>query len=473
MRRSLVDAFALLLATILSPAIASAQTQPATQPAPQPTSTRPSTTQSSTQPTSRQIVFDAKIYGAVGDGQANDTAAIQKTIDDCGAAGGGVVSIPAGTYLSGSLFLKNYVTLQIEKDATLKGIEDDAAYPIIDTRVAGLEMKHPAALVNAIDCTDVAVVGAGTVDGSGKRWWELFWKTRDERGRGVDFQVLRPRLICFTRCTNVTVSGLFLQNPPFWCLHILYSSNVDIDGLTIRAPKRAASSDGIDIDSSSDVRISRCDIGCDDDDIAIKSGRDADGLRVNKPSENIIISDCTIWEGAGISMGSETAGGIRNVTVRRCQFNGTGGAARIKSMPGRGGVVENITFEEITATNVRSPLDINLSWGGNDWKQFVDPKFAEPVPEETGTPHVRNILIQNFTANGGATGGSLVGLPNSPLKEITFQNVYISSQRGLTIRNAPELSLEGLTVEAKQGDNIIRPGAATQPASTRTTGSSK
>src|SRR5207248_3094364 len=304
--------------------------------------------------------FDVKSTGALGDGEANDTAAIQKAIDACADAGGGVVRIPAGTFRSGSLFLKSHVTLQLGKDAILQGSTDDADYPIIDTRIAGLEMKHPAALVNAIDCEDVAVVGAGTIDGSGQKWWDVFWKTRAERGRGVDFQVLRPRLVCFTRCKNVRVSGLSLQNPAFWTLHILYSNNVEIDGLTIRAPSphKAPSSDGIDIDSSSDVRVSRCDISCDDDDICVKSGRDSDGLRVNNPSENISITDCTIGAGGGISMGSETAGGIRNVTVLRCTFTGTGGAAWIKSMPGRGGVVENITFEDITATSVRSPIDI-------------------------------------------------------------------------------------------------------------------
>jgi polygalacturonase len=408
-----------------------------------------------------------KSTGAVGDGKALDTAAVQKAIDACAAEGGGVVSLPAGAYRCGSLFLKSHVTLQIEKDALLQGSTDDADYPIIDTRIAGLEMKHPAALVNAIDCQDVGVVGAGTIDGSGQKWWDLFWKTRQERGRGVDFQVLRPRLICFTRCTGVRVSGLYLANPAFWTLHILYCSNVDIDGLTIRAPSphKAPSSDGIDIDSSSDVRVSRCDISCDDDDICVKAGRDADGLRVNKPSENILISDCTIGAGGGISMGSETAGGIRNVTVRSCNFTNTGGAARIKSMPGRGGTVENITFEEITATNVASPIDINLAWGGNDWKKFVDPKFAADPPGDTGTPHVRNILIRNFAASGGPAAGTINGLPNSPITDITFDNVWISSQKGMTISYAPKLNLEGLYIEAKQPPNVIvRDGSTTKPA---------
>ncbi|HEX3356406.1 MAG TPA: glycoside hydrolase family 28 protein [Tepidisphaeraceae bacterium] len=423
----------------------------------------PATTTTSPAAPTSQPVFDVKTTGATADGKTKDTAAIQKAIDQCAASGGGVVSLPAGAYLCGSLFLKSHVTLRIEKDALLQGSDDESDYPIIDTRVAGLEMKHPAALVNAIDCVDVAVVGAGTIDGAGKHWWDLFGKIVRANGRGADFIVLRPRLICFTRCQNVRVTGLYLANPPFWCLHILYSQNVDIDGLTIRAPARSPSSDGIDIDSSSDVRISRCDVACNDDDICVKAGRDADGLRVNIPSENITISDCTIGAGDGISMGSETAGSIRNVIVRRCTFHGTTEAARIKSMPGRGGVVENITYEDITATECRTPIEINLTWGGDDWKKFVDPKLATTVPSDLGTPHVRNITYRNFTANGGLLGGTIAALPNSPLENIKFENVSISAQHGLTIVNAPDLKLDGMTVEAKEGENVIRRSSTTQP----------
>ena len=175
-------------------------------------------------------------------------------------------------------------------------------------------------------------------------------------------------------------------------------------------------------------------------------------------------------------MGSETAGGIRNVTVRTCTFTGTGGAARIKSMPGRGGVIENITYEDITATNVASPIDINLTWGGSDWKKFVAPQFAAPVPEDLGTPRVRNITLRNFTASATigprpttvTRAGQIAGLPNSPITAVTFENVYIYAQRGMTISNAPGLKLDGLTIEAKEGPNVIRRDATSQPATSRT-----
>jgi exo-poly-alpha-galacturonosidase len=394
------------------------------------------------------------LIAAMTHGAATETGPIQSQIDDCASKGGGTVSIHEGTHVTGSLFLKSHVTLNLEKGAIIKGSEDEEDYPTIDTRVAGIEMKHPAALVNAIDCTDVAIIGPGTIDGSGKHWWDIFWKTREERGRGVDFQVPRPRLICFTRCENVRVSDVHLENPAFWTLHILYSKNVEITGVTQRAPKKAASSDGIDIDSSSDVRITKCDISCDDDDIVVKSGRDADGLRVNKPSENITISDCTIGAGGGIAIGSETAGGIRHVLVKNCTFNGTGAAARVKSMPGRGGVVEDITFDGLTATDVKSVIDINMAWGGSDWKKFVDPKFIADMGAR-GTPVFRDIHLKNITAMNALSAGTLHGLPDSPLEGITFDNVKISAQRGMTVSNAPSLDFAGLKIDAREGLAIV------------------
>jgi exo-poly-alpha-galacturonosidase len=144
-------------------------------------------------------------------------------------------------------------------------------------------------------------------------------------------------LICFSNCSNVRITDLHLRQQAVWCLHLLYCQNVVVDNLNIRALQYIPSSDGIDVDSSREVKISRCDIACYDDDIAIKSGKDTDGLRVNRPSENITISDCTIGVGAGITMGSEVSGSIRHVLVQRCKFTGTDSAARIKSQPSRGG----------------------------------------------------------------------------------------------------------------------------------------
>jgi polygalacturonase len=383
----------------------------------------------------------------------DETAVIQHAINSCPK--GGVVELTRGTYISGSLYLKSDMTLKIDHGATIKGTENDGEYPIINTRIGGLEMPHPAALINAIDCQHTCITGEGTIDGSGKKWWDYFWKMRQQYGRGIDFKVLRPRLVCFTRCQDSSISKLTLQNPPFWTLHLLYSNHIRVDGLTIRAPRKAPSSDGIDVDSSNDISIAHCDIACDDDNISVKAGRDADGLRVNKPSENITIRDCHFGAGGGVAMGSETAGGIRHVLVDHCTFDGSGAAVRIKSMPGCGGVVEDITYQNITAKNVRSPIEINLTWGGDDWKKSVDPKFAARVPAALGTPHVRNIHILNLSATDCPTAGIIYGLPNSPISDVQFVNVHISSDRGLGISHTDNLNFNGLTIQTKIGPAIV------------------
>lgn len=396
-------------------------------------------------------IINPKSCGAIGNGLADDTRAIQRAIDHCPKDG--CVQLSAGTYISGALFLKSNITFALSAGATLKGTTNNAEYPSEQTRIAGIETTHPSCLMNATNCTHVSLAGRGTIDGSGQKWWDYFWKMRKERGRGVDFQVLRPRLVCFTRCSDCQISGLHLINSPFWNLHLLYSHNISVVGLTIRepSPHRAPSSDGIDVDSSHDVTISKCDIACDDDDISIKSGRDADGLRVNIPSENVTIRDCHFGTGGGVAMGSETAGGIRHVLVENCRFDGTGAAVRIKSMPGRGGTVEDITYRDISAKNVRSPIEINLAWGGDDWKKFVAPRFAARVPTELGTPHVRDIHIINLTARDCPTAGFIYGLSNSPVSDIHFDNVDIQATRGLDLRNVGSLDLNGLRIQTQSG----------------------
>jgi hypothetical protein len=253
----------------------------------------------------------------------------------------------------------------------------------------------------------------------------------------------------------VKVSGVTLKDPAFWTLHLLYSKDVDVEGITVRAPKKAASSDGIDVDSSSDVRIRRCDISCDDDDIALKAGRDADGLRVNRPTENVTIEDCTFGMGAGVAMGSETAGGIRHVVVRNCTFDGSGAAARVKSYPGRGGVVEDIRFENLDATNVKTAVNIDMTWGGSDWKKFVEPRFAADTGER-GVPRFWDILVKDLKARGAASAGVVRGLKNSRVEGVVFENVDIEAKKGLVVENVGEMDLRGLRVKVSEGEEIIR-----------------
>ncbi len=398
--------------------------------------------------------FDISKFGAVGDGKTLNTSAIQAVIDRCATNGGGEVIVPKGTFVTGSIFLKQGVRLVIEKDGVLKGSQNTNDYPWIDTRIAGLEMKWPAALVNADGVTDLKISGAGTIDGSGERWWREYWDTRNKAPGRADphFKIPRPRLVHIINGTNVLVRGLTLKDSAFWNLQLTYCDGVEVRDLTIRAPVepiRAASSDGIDVDSSRNVLISGCDIECADDAICLKAGRDADGLRVNRPTENVVVENCRVGNAAGlVVIGSETSGGIRNVRVRNCRADeGCEEIVRFKTKMGRGGVVEDIVYENITAVGTARVFSFNMNAFSTMW---VPEEFNTEVPAELGTPVFRNITVRNLKATQCGAAGRIVGLAETPLRNLRLENVSIEARRGFTIEHTVGLEFENVTVNGEQ-----------------------
>jgi exo-poly-alpha-galacturonosidase len=401
-------------------------------------------------PAKRYIITER---GAVGDGQTLNTKAIQGAIDQCAAEGGGVIVVPRGTFVTGSIFLKQGVHLRVEKDGVLKGSQDTNDYPWIDTRIAGLEMKWPAALVNADGVTGLELSGSGTIDGSGERWWREYWQARNQQVEDIDphFKIGRPRLVHIIRSRQVVVRDVLLKDPAFWNLQFTYCDGVEVSNLTVRAhgaTLRAASSDGIDIDSTRNVLVTDCDIECDDDGICLKAGRDADGLRVNRPTENVVIRNCRVGRAAGlVAFGSETSGGIRNVKIHDCKAgSGCGEVVRFKTRMGRGGVVEDILYSDIEAESVRQVFNFNMQAFSNTW---LPEQFRTTVPPEKGTPIFRNIRVRNLRAKNCSSAGRLVGLPESPLREITLENVEIEANSGFTIRHARGLHFENVKVNGQ------------------------
>ncbi len=392
--------------------------------------------------------FDISKFGAVGDGKTLNTLAIQAVIDRCATNGGGDVIVPKGTFVTGSIFLKPGVRLVIEKDGVLKGSQNTNDYPWIDTRIAGFEMKWPAALVNADGLTRLEISGAGTIDGSGERWWREYWDTRNSAPGRADphFKIPRPRLVHIIDCTNVLVRDLTLKDSAFWNLQLTYCEKVEVRNLTVRAPVapiRAASSDGIDVDSSRNVLITGCDIECADDAICLKAGRDADGLRVNRATENVVIENCRVGNAAGLVVfGSETAGGIRNVKVRNCRAEaGCEEIVRFKTKQGRGGVVENILYENITAVGTARVFSFNMNAFSTMW---VPEEFQTEVPPPLGTPIFRNITVRNLTARECFSAGRIIGLSEAPIENLRLENVSIEAQQGFTIRQTKGLQFKNV-----------------------------
>jgi polygalacturonase len=260
-------------------------------------------------------------------------------------------------------------------------------------------------------------------------------------------------LICLTRCQHVHIADLHLRKQAVWCLHLLYCQDVDVENLDIDAVARIPSSDGIDVDSSREVRISHCTIACNDDDIAIKSGKDADGARVNLPSENITISDCNIGVGGGITMGSEVTGSIRHVLVQHCTFTNTDNAARFKSQPSRGGVIEDVVFRDIALNNANEAFEFDMAW---------DLRLEHQPPAKVLTD-CRNIQLIRFTGTA-RRGGIMSGLPGRPIHDVKFLDCAITTQTPLRIENAENIDTSGLKITGPQGPPILWAAPTTQPA---------
>jgi len=402
---------------------------------------------------------------APGDGVTNSTKAIQKTIDDCAKRGGGIVAFAPGNYVTGALFLKSNVHLRIDHGVTLLGSQDDTDYPLLPTRVAGIEMKWPAALININDQHNVRISGGGTIDGRGEKWWAKYVSLRiDYEPRGLrwasDYDAERVRLMVIWKSSDVTVENLNLKRSGFWTVQAVYSDHVTVDGLRI-TDNKGPSTDGIDIDSSSYVLVQNCDIDNNDDDICLKAGRDYDGLRVNRPTEYVVIRNNITRRGGGIiSFGSETSGGIRKVVAYRNRGIGTNEGIRFKSAKTRGGFVADILIRDIEMENVPLPFTFTLNWnpsysyatipvGMTDVPPHWIALSTPVVPAERGFCEFRNITIENVRVVNARRIFSAVGLPEKPIVNVTFANIIAQGTDAGIIEYAHNWTMRNVKLQTK------------------------
>jgi polygalacturonase len=416
--------------------------------------------------------FRANDFGAKGDGKTINTSAIQAAIDRAAASEGTVIFAP-GLYLTGSLFLKSGTRLRVDHGVEIRGVQDDRAYPIVKTRVAGIELNWPAALINVYEQSNVKISGEGVIDGDGRFWWDKYWSMRREyEPKGlrwaVDYDCQRPRLIQIYKSTDVDLRGLTLRRSGFWTVHICFSTKVTVDGLTIRnnIGGRGPSTDGVDVDSSSDVLVQNCDIECNDDAIVLKSGRDADGLRVNRPVENVIIRDNTVRDAtAGITFGSETSGGIRRIEVYRIHvLPAVQYGMFFKSARTRGGVVEDISIHDMDIRGVKTAFRIEFNWdpsysyanipaGMKDVPEYWR-VMAEPVPLERGLPHLRNVRVRAIRANDVGQAFSVAAYNDAPVQEMSFDDIEIHAKQAGSIQNAEAWKFGNTRIEAADGSRV-------------------
>ncbi len=448
--------------------------------------------------------FDITAFGANPAGNSLCTNAVNAAIEACVAAGGGTVLIPSGKFLTGPIELKSNIQLRLDAGARLVFNDDPGLYPIVESRWEGAEVPvfmpmiygrgvrnvsvigldtlegrgapkaqgtlNDRGIANEQGARDrrgtldgqYATVGQGTLDGQGSAWWKAF--------RNKQLPYPRPRLISFEDCDNVSIENIACVNSPSWTIHPIRCSNVAIRGLHIKNPSDSPNTDGINPDSCSNVHISGCHIDVGDDCITLKSGTEKSAYRI--ACENIVITGCTLAHGhGGVVIGSEMSGGVRNVSITDCIFDGTDRGIRMKTRRGRGGIVEDIRISNCVMEDVLCPIVMHQFYFCGEGGKEIRVWDKNPHPVELDTPAFHRIHFYHITArNASIAAAFLYGLPEMPISDVSFNTVNISmkadaqagipammdgiepvARRGFICRNTKNLSFTDVAVTGYEG----------------------
>lgn len=389
--------------------------------------------------------------GAVGDGKTLNTEAFRKTIAACRNAGGGEVTVPAGTFATGPIELASNMALVLERGATIRASESFKDYDNPGGKLFDEAKTRVLPLIRGANLTEIEIRGEGTIDGVGAEWWKRF---RAERAAGVPAQgqprqpgqpmeTPRPKLVWLIGCNGVRIQGVTLKNSPQFHLVPQRCRDVTIEDVSIIAPADSPNTDAIDPTGSSEVLIRRCFVDVGDDNVSFKSNP-KEGA-----TETVLVTDCTFKHGHGVSVGSNVGGGIRNITVQRCTFEDTDNGIRIKSARDRGGVVENIVYRDITMKNVGVAITINLFYFD---KAGQKERAAKPVTATT--PIVRDVRIINVSVDDAKTAGEVIGLPEMPVSEVLLDNVRIKAKAGMIIQDAKSVELRDVQIIPEKGEPL-------------------
>ncbi|HKB92003.1 MAG TPA: glycosyl hydrolase family 28 protein, partial [Opitutaceae bacterium] len=347
--------------------------------------------------------------------------AFKKAIDAVDKAGGGTLIVPKGTFCTRPFALCSNLDLHLDDGSVIKAPETFAEMGMLDPsslhsqEEVKAKVKTPDPLITGNHLHDVALTGNGTIDGSGAHWWA--WSERAERAQKGRLVYRRPHLVVFNGCERLHIADITLTNSSMFHLVPRNIKELTIERVKVRAPFDAPNTDAIDPGPVTNCWIHDCDIDTGDDDIVMKSG-----------GTNVLIENCTIKHGHGISIGSETTAGIHNMLVRHCTLTGTDNGIRIKSMRGAGGLVENIRYTDIQMTDVANAIILDLNYVDNNRPDFKG--------DPTKVPAIHNILIDNIKIDHAKNAGKIVGLPDSPITNITLRNVEISAEKDLIVKDA-------------------------------------
>lgn len=442
---------------------------------------------------SRQVILTD--FNADPTGATLCTDAFAKAINMLSLQGGGHLIVPRGVWLTGPIVLKSNIDFHLEKGAVVLFAADESLYPLIHTSFEGLDTRRCQSPLSADGAENICITGDGVIDGNGQYWRPVkkakvsdsHWKRLQESPDGVmlrkDYWVpsagyakgeeganmnvpnlqteaewqavkrfLRPVMVSLVSCKNVLLQGVIFQNSPAWNIHPLMCENIIIDRILARNPAYAQNGDALDLESCRNALIvnSRFDAG--DDGICIKSGKDKDGRRRARPCENVVVDGCTVFAGhGGFVVGSEMSGGVRNISVKNCQFVGTDVGLRFKSTRGRGGIVENIYIDGVSMSNIATyALTFNMYYGGKSVAEVLAEGGtntdvpAMPVTEET--PIFRNIDIRNVICHHAGYAMEFNGLPEMPIDGINLENIYITSKHDATFQYSKNITKNNVNI---------------------------
>ncbi|MDP4201980.1 MAG: glycoside hydrolase family 28 protein [Bacteroidota bacterium] len=433
-------------------------------------------------------------FGAKSDGKTDNTLAFAKAIDAIVAKGGGTVEVPAGTWVTGPIVLKSNVRINTAKDVTVLFSTDKSLYPVIKANFEGLETYRCQQPISADGAQNIAITGEGTFDGSGQAWrpvkkskvseaqWNAlvasggvlsenkatWWPSegaykgsqlatdqnvpnvKDEAGWQAIKDYLRPIMVDLVNCKNVLIEGVTIQNSPSWTVHPLMCQNVIVSNVNIQNPEWGQNTDGIDIESCKNVVLFKSTFSVGDDGICVKSGKNESGRKRGIPTENLIVDGCTVYHAhGGFVVGSEMSGGVKNVKVTNCNFKGTDAGLRFKSTRGRGGVVENITIENINMNDiVGDAVLFDLFYGGSKNKD-------EKVKADETTPIFKNITMKNINCNGAKRALFFNGLPEMNLENISLENGMFVANEGGKISESTNVTLTNVVLKTPSTPNLI------------------
>lgn len=446
-------------------------------------------------PVFKKDTFNILKFGAKADGHTINTQSINNAIATCSAKGGGVVLIPQGLWISGPIILKSNVNLHINRAALLQFTDDKTQYKLVAGNYEGHAAVRNQSPISGTDLENIAITGEGVIDGHGEVWraigkdrlTEGEWKTKiasggllSENGKawypsqsylngaktpnaGVlasgknlnDFASMkdffRPNLLVLTNCKKVLLQDATFQNSPAWCLHTLLCEDLTLKNVHVRNPWYAQNGDGLDLESCKNVLIDGNTFDAGDDGICIKSGRDEEGRRRGKPTENVIVKNNVVYRAhGGFVIGSEMSGGARNIFVSDCTFIGTDVGLRFKTTRGRGGVVEKIYIKNISMRDINTDAILfDMYYMGKSPGEDGDAKNEVIPPVTEATPQFRDFYVDNVVCVGAERALEVRGLPEMSIKGIHLQNLSFKTNKGIDITEGEGISLKNVYLDCK------------------------